>query len=72
VADIFERGNEPSVSIKGREFIDHLSNYQLSPLLFNRPSRYCFLIMVNVKVKVKLPLCLTKHHAKKMYWGVEV
>jgi len=23
------------------------------------------------KVKVKLPLCLTKHHAMKMYWRVE-
>jgi hypothetical protein len=22
--------------------------------------------------KVKLSLCLTKHHAMKMYWGVEV
>jgi len=22
-----------------------------------------------VKVKVKLSLCLTKHHAMKMYWG---
>jgi hypothetical protein len=27
---------------------------------------------VNVKVKVKLSLCLTKHHAMKTYWGVEV
>jgi hypothetical protein len=25
-----------------------------------------------VKVKVKLSLCLTKHHAMKEYWGVEV
>jgi hypothetical protein len=24
------------------------------------------------KVKVKLPLCLTKHHSMKTYWGVEV
>jgi hypothetical protein len=24
------------------------------------------------KVKVKLFLCLTKHHAIEMYWGVEV
>jgi hypothetical protein len=23
-------------------------------------------------VKVKLSLCLTKHHAVKTYWGVEV
>jgi hypothetical protein len=28
--------------------------------------------VVKVKVKVKLSLCLTKHHAMKMYWGVEV
>jgi hypothetical protein len=25
-----------------------------------------------VKVKVKLSLCLNKHHAMKAYWGVEV
>jgi hypothetical protein len=25
-----------------------------------------------LKVKVKLSLCLTKHHAMKTYWGVEV
>jgi hypothetical protein len=25
-----------------------------------------------VKKKVKLSLCLTKHHAMKTYWGVEV
>jgi hypothetical protein len=23
-------------------------------------------------LKVKLPLCLTKHHSMKAYWGVEV
>jgi hypothetical protein len=27
--------------------------------------------LVKVKVKVKLFLCLTKHHAMKTYWGVE-
>jgi hypothetical protein len=26
---------------------------------------------VNIKVKVKLSLCLTKHHAMKAYWGSE-
>jgi hypothetical protein len=26
----------------------------------------------HIKVKVKLSLCLTKHHARKTYWGVEV
>jgi hypothetical protein len=25
-----------------------------------------------LKVKVKVSLCLTKHHAMKTYWGVEV
>jgi hypothetical protein len=24
------------------------------------------------KVKIKFSLCLTKHHAMKTYWGVEV
>jgi hypothetical protein len=30
------------------------------------------LLDVLIEVKVKLSLCLTKHHAMKMYWGVEV
>jgi hypothetical protein len=29
-------------------------------------------VKVKVKVKVKSSLCLTKHHAMKTYWGVEV
>jgi hypothetical protein len=29
-------------------------------------------IHTNFKVKVKLPLRLTKHHTMKRYWGVEV
>jgi len=29
-------------------------------------------ISYSIRVKVKLPLCLTKHHAMKDYWGVEV
>jgi hypothetical protein len=33
--------------------------------------RFCGLKR-EVKVKVNLPLCLTKHHAMKTYWGVEV
>jgi len=28
--------------------------------------------VVKVKVKVKLSLCLTKHHVMKTYWGAEV
>jgi hypothetical protein len=31
-----------------------------------------FKVQSNAKVKVKLSLCLTKHHAMKAYWGVEV
>jgi hypothetical protein len=27
---------------------------------------------LKVKKKEKLPLCLTKHHAMKTHWGVEV
>jgi hypothetical protein len=35
--------------------------------------RMLWQIFVNmVKVKVKLSLCLTKHHAMMAYWGVEV
>jgi hypothetical protein len=29
-------------------------------------------ILHTIKVKVKLSLCLMKHHAMKMYWGMEV
>jgi hypothetical protein len=28
--------------------------------------------IVSLNVKVKLSLCLTKHHATKTYWGMEV
>jgi hypothetical protein len=31
-------------------------------------SQICFLYQGKVKVKVKLSLCLTKHHAMKTYW----
>jgi hypothetical protein len=31
-----------------------------------------YLVSFDVKVKVKLSLCLTKHHAMKTYWGVKV
>jgi len=27
--------------------------------------------VVKVKIKIKLSLCLTKHHTMKAYWGVE-
>jgi hypothetical protein len=35
---------------------------------------FCWLSVqyVKVKVKVKSSLCLTKHHAMKTYWGVDV
>jgi hypothetical protein len=26
-------------------------------------------VFTEVQIKVKLSLCLTKHHAMKMYWG---
>jgi hypothetical protein len=29
-------------------------------------------VITEHKVKVKLSPCLTKHHAMKTYWGVEV
>jgi hypothetical protein len=29
-------------------------------------------VSINWTVRVKLSLCLTKHHAMKAYWGVEV
>jgi hypothetical protein len=32
----------------------------------------CNLVAGQSKVKVKIFLCLTKHHAINMYWGVEV
>jgi hypothetical protein len=35
------------------------------------PTRHC-LACITVKVKAKLSLCLTKHHAMKTYWVVEV
>jgi hypothetical protein len=34
--------------------------------------RINLVLTVNHKVKVKLPMCLTKHHAMKAYWGVKV
>jgi hypothetical protein len=29
-------------------------------------------VLIFVKVKVKLSLCLTRHYAMKTYWGVKV
>jgi hypothetical protein len=34
--------------------------------------RQAFVMLVKLKVKVKLSLCLTKNHTMKTYWGVEV
>jgi hypothetical protein len=28
--------------------------------------------VMKIKLEVKLPLCLTKHHTMKEYWGVDV
>jgi hypothetical protein len=36
------------------------------------PTRPCITLAFKfhyIKIKVKLPLCLTKHHAMKLYWG---
>jgi hypothetical protein len=41
---------------------DTLKNMKIVPL--NMPH-----IEKDVKVKVKLSLCLTKHHVMKAYWG---
>jgi hypothetical protein len=30
---------------------------------------YIDLVLTQCKVKVKLSLCLTEHHAMKVYWG---
>jgi len=30
------------------------------------------IIIIIIIIKVKLSLCLTKHHAMEAYWGVEV
>jgi hypothetical protein len=43
---------------------DSLDNVEKRPTLAKFPVSY--------KVKVKLSLCLTKYHAMKAYWGVEV
>jgi hypothetical protein len=37
-----------------------------------RKSKRIKTVKVKVKVKVKLSLRLTKYHAMKAYWGVEV
>jgi hypothetical protein len=36
------------------------------------PAPYLHHLSILGKVKVKLSLCLTKYHAMKTYWGVEV
>jgi len=37
-----------------------------------RSVRACHIPIYLVPKKVKLFLCLTKHHAMRTYWGVEV
>jgi chloramphenicol O-acetyltransferase len=34
--------------------------------------RYGTRVSLEGNVKVKLPLCLTKHHAMKTYWEMEI
>jgi hypothetical protein len=46
-------------------------NFWIHRLMFT--THFCWIYFViipsYVKVKVKLSLCLTKHHAMKAYWG---
>jgi hypothetical protein len=52
----------------------HLSErFIISELILsrNRPKKSVRAIREE-EIKVKLSLCLTKHRAMKMYWGVEV
>jgi hypothetical protein len=62
--------------MKGGEF-EELSDYQLLKK-DSAPCRVRFRCWKSprptclIMVKVKLSLCLTKNHAMKAYWGVEV
>jgi hypothetical protein len=49
------------------------------PVVLNKRNDFFFGIwlllfdeLIKVKVKGKVSLCLTKHHAMKTYWGQEV
>jgi hypothetical protein len=42
---------------------------RVSGSVFHCISEASYFPYINVKVKVKLSLCLTKHHAMKTYWG---
>jgi hypothetical protein len=44
--------------------------YYLHLVFFGK--NYKILSEFHLKVKVKLSLCLTKHHAMKTYWGEDV
>jgi hypothetical protein len=66
-----EHGHESSGSITPPSL---LTSYILK-LTKGPASQTCYLVMYHRrgdKVKVKLSLCLTKHHAMKTHWGVEV
>jgi hypothetical protein len=70
------------VSIKGRAIIDNLSHYfrcedcATAGKKENESTRrelivyfFVFQSSLAVYVKIKLPLCLTKHHVTNAYWG---
>jgi hypothetical protein len=63
-----EHCNGSSGSIKVREFLDYLSDYQL----LKKDSALWSQLLHSVKAKVNLSLYLTKHHSIKIYLGVEV
>jgi hypothetical protein len=58
------------------------SEFSLIPIPWERPGAFGEDMQFNIykikkqyeksEVEVKLSLCLTKHHAMKTYWGVEV
>jgi len=59
-----------------REFFRHCPSVpccrRTLPVPFKTHSSVNLCRLVQVKVKVKLSLCVTKHHAMKAYWGMEV
>jgi hypothetical protein len=59
------RGREADHSYSSSAEVKNMWNYTSTP-------QYIFMALCLVKVKVKLSLYLTKHHAIKTYWGVEV
>jgi hypothetical protein len=53
-------------------YLLHASPIDVVHLFFNNEISELIQTETNLYVKIKLSLCLTKHHAKKTYWGLEV